>query len=524
MRALGELHERGKMRKKKRDVWENLKLLRHKNLAKEVHIYGYHFSWKVQFLLMVATLTGIGTVGLLFKLSVFWLTVVILAAIVMLPVLILNMYKKMYEQKRFADAAAYMEQMLYSFLKTGKIISSLRESCALFEAGMMRSAIQAAVEHIEQGKTRSDQGILREGFQLIERNYNCRKMQMVHDLLLNAEEYGGEVESSVIILLEDLESWKKRGYRLQADKKKSHTDNVVSIVVATMMCAAALYVLDAMKTMFAAESSIVIFRIGTIQISSAFFILFLYHVFSKSSKSLTADWLTEENFRDSAYIKQCYDTVFRYDKRNAYKKGLLCSIPFMVLVGFCFSKRHWIPGAIALTFGLFVLFSKRIGYRLAKKDITQEMHLALPQWLMEMALLLQNNNVEIAIQKSRAGAPAALQSEIDALLERSGRMPGELCVYTDFCREYDLPEVAGCMKMMHAISETGSGDVRIQMAHFIQRVNEMQSIADQIRNESIALRMKMIFAYPVIAATAKLLVDLTVGMAVMFRLLGSMSG
>ncbi len=510
------------MKKKRRDVWKNLKLLRHKNLAKEVHIYGYHFSWKIQLLVMVATLAGIETVGFLFKLSVFWLTVVTLAALVMLPVLILNMYKKMYEQKRFADAAAYMEQMLYSFLKTGKIISSLKESYALFEAGLMRSAIKAAVEHIEQGKARSDQGILREGFQVIEENYNCRKMQMVHDLLLNAEEYGGEVESSVLILLEDLESWKKRGYRLQADKKKSHTDNVISIVVAAMMCAAALYVLDAMKKMFAPESSIVIFRIGVIQISSTFFILFLYHVFSKSSKSLTADWLTEVNFHDSAYIRQCYDTILSYRKRNVWKKGLLCASPFLVLTGFCFFKRYWITGIIALMIGLFILFSKGIAYRLAKKDITQEMHLALPQWLMEMALLLQNNNVEIAIQKSRAGAPAALQNEIDELLKRSGQMPGELCVYTDFCREYDLPEVAGCMKMMHAISETGSGDVRIQMAHFIQRVNEMQNIADQIRNESIALRMKMIFAYPVIAATAKLLVDLTVGMVVMLRLLGSM--
>ena len=36
--------------------------------------------------------------------------------------------------------------------------------------------------------------------------------------------------------------------------------------------------------------------------------------------------------------------------------------------------------------------------------------------------------------------------------------------------------------------------------------------------------MKMIFSYPVMSATVKLLADLTVGMAVMFQMLGSMGG
>jgi hypothetical protein len=34
----------------------------------------------------------------------------------------------------------------------------------------------------------------------------------------------------------------------------------------------------------------------------------------------------------------------------------------------------------------------------------------------------------------------------------------------------------------------------------------------------------MIFSYPVIAATVKLLIDLTVGMIMMFHMLGSMGG
>ena len=58
----------------------------------------------------------------------------------------------------------------------------------------------------------------------------------------------------------------------------------------------------------------------------------------------------------------------------------------------------------------------------------------------------------------------------------------------------------------------------------VKRASEMQAKADEIRNRNISFQMKMIFAYPVIAATVKLLIDLTVGMLYMFRMLGGMGG
>lgn len=524
------------MRKEKHRVWDHLKLLHPKNLAKEVHIYGYHFSWKTHVLFMLGTLAGISAVGIVFKLSAVYFFIVAAAAIVLLPVLILDMYKKMYEQKRFADAAAYMEQMLYSFLKTGKVISALKESREIFEDGQMRRTIEAAIGYLEEGKEHAGQGLLRESLSRIEAAYPCTKLRVVHNLLINAEEYGGEAEASVMLVLEDLEVWKRRGYQLQADKKKSHTDNIISIIVATAMCMTALYVLNAMKDMFAPESPLVIFRIGAIQISSVLFILLLYIIFVKSSKSLTADWLAEEGVMDSAYILQCYETVKDYERPErkgksvfggffgAGKRSLWVALLLLIGAIIFMLRQHYLIAAIVTMVGIFVMIQHKIGYHLAKKDLTREMYLALPQWLMELALLLQNNNVEVSIVKSREGVPAALQGELDALIGRMEKTPGKLSAYTDFCKAYDMPEVQSCMKMLHALSENGTGDIKMQMNHLIQRVNEMQNKADILRSESAAFRMKMIFSYPVIAATGKLLADLTMGMVVMFGLLGSMGG
>lgn len=508
----------------KRRMWEKLRLLHPKNLEKEVHVYGYHFSWKSHIVLMLGALFGISAVGILFQLKPVYFTVVVAAVIVVLPVLVLDMYKRMYEQKRFADAASYMEQMLYSFQKTGKVVSALKESREIFGEGQMRRCMDEAVLHMELGKPGSAQGILRESLQMIERHYGCTKLSMVHELLIGAEEYGGEVEDSIVLLLEDIERWKKRGYQLQAEKKKSHTDNMISIVVATLLCAVALYVLDAMKQMFTVESRIDIFSIPVIQVSSVLFILILLHIFVKSARSLTNDWLEEMVLHEEAYISRSYDVVMNYDEGRAKKKSVFLAVLPLVPAVLFLAMGKRVPGMICILVMAFLLVQHRVGYQLALKDVTEELYLALPQWLLEMALLLQNNNVQVAIAKSQGSAPAVLKNEIGMLTRRLEEMPDKLVSYTAFCENFDLPEMTSCMKMLHAFSESGTGDVKVQMNHLLERVGQMQDMADGIRNDNIAFRMKLIFSYPVIAATVKLLLDLSVGMIFMMQMLGSIGG
>lgn len=508
----------------KSKVWEKLKLLNPKNLEKEVHVYGYHFSWKYHIVLMLGALVGISAVGVLFQLEPAYFSVVVVAVILVLPVLVLDMYKKMYEQKRFADVMSYMEQMLYSFQKTGKVAGALKETRELFGEGQMRRCMDEAVFHMELGKPETAQGVLRESLQIIEAGYGCTKLSMVHNLLADAEEYGGETETSIVLVLEDIERWKKRGYRLQAEKKKSHVDNMISIVVAALLCAVALYVLDAMKRMFAVESALDIFEIPVIQISSTLFILVLLHIFVRSAKSLTDDWLSDTVLHEPEYITRSYDMVMNYDEGEAKKKSILQAGIFFVpaLLFLVLGKR--MIGIVSLFCMSVLLIQQKAGYGLAKKDVTEEMYLAVPQWLLGMTLLLQNNNVQVALAKSLADAPVVLEKELEMLLERLERRPGKLDSYTAFCGNFDLPEMTSCMKMLHAFSETGTGNVGIQMNHLLERVGQMQDRADQIRNENIAFRMKLIFSYPVIAATVKLLLDLTVGMAVMMQILGSIGG
>ncbi len=505
-------------------VWKKFTLLHPKNLAREVHIYGYHFSWKTHSAWILGALLGCGMLGLLFRLKAVYVAIIAVAVSLVLPVLVLDMYKRMYEQKRFADAAAYMEQMLYSFQKTGKVTGALKETREIFAEGQMRQCVDAAICHMELGKPRSAQGVLAEGLALVEEQYGCAKLTMVHKLLCTTESYGGAAEESILLLLKDIERWKKRKYQLQAEKKKYHMDNVISIVVAVILCAVALYVLEAMQQMFGERNTADIFSIPVIQVSSTIFILLLLKILVKSTKELTEDWLNEPELHASPYILHSYEQIRKYEKKEGGKwKGWAAAVLLGIMAA-AFACGQTVVAAVSLTTLGIVLVYQKMVYRLAKKDVTEAMYLALPQWMIELMLLLQHNNVQVALMKSADGAPAVLKPELTLLQERMMQSPGELQTYTRFCQSFDLPEASGCMRMLHAFSENGTGNLGVQLNQFLERIGQMQDCADVIRDGNIAFHMKLIFSYPVLAAIGKLLIDFTVGMAVMLQVLGGIGG
>ena len=450
-----EKKERKQIKKENR-VAKNLLLLNPGNLAKEVYTYGYHFSWKTHLFVIGACIAGMGVIGLLFQLKWKLLVIVLIAMFLALPAFILDTYKKMYEQKRFADAATYMEQMLYAFQKSGKVLSALRETKETFEPGHMQDVIEEAIGHLEAGCSYSEKGVLRESLDIVEKEYECRKIRTLHELLISAEEYGGEADDSISLLLNDVELWKRRGYLLQGEKKKAHTNNVVSIVVATALCAGTLYVLNALPGILNMEAPYNVLTTGLVQVTSFGLLLWMIYVYAKSEKAM--------------------------------------------------SQQH------------------RFGRNIARRVVSEELYAAFPEWLMQMALLMQHSNVQVSIAKSLDGAPKILVPEINALLQRLKEQPKALSSYTDFCKNFDIPETTSCMKMLYAISESGTGDAKVQIQNLLVQVQEMRNRAAERRNKSSAFQVKMLYSYPVFGASIKLLGDLVVGMMFLFEMLSEAGG
>ena len=53
----------------RKTIWKKFALLNPRNLEREVHIYGYHFSWKAHSLWILGALLGSGLLGMIFRLE-----------------------------------------------------------------------------------------------------------------------------------------------------------------------------------------------------------------------------------------------------------------------------------------------------------------------------------------------------------------------------------------------------------------------------------------------------------------------
>lgn len=98
-------------------------------LTKEIHGYGFEYRMSDFLKVAVLCLAGLIIAGVIYKLNFFPNILILIAvAIALLPGIISEQFKFVYEQQRFADATDYMEQMIYAFIKKPKIIQALTDT------------------------------------------------------------------------------------------------------------------------------------------------------------------------------------------------------------------------------------------------------------------------------------------------------------------------------------------------------------------------------------------------------------
>ena len=487
------------------------------NLQKEVHAFGYNFYWKTYFLTILCMLSLIIAVSIFFQMRMRYILIVIAASLGMLPVLIINMYKRMYEQKRFSDVVDYMEQILYSFEKEHKILKALKECRDAIPEGRMKQAVSDAVSYIEYGGKMNGENLYGDALQMIEKRYYCSRLHMVHELLISAEERGGAMEQSANLMIEDIEVWKRQVYGLQKNKKAYHIDCILSIIMAAFVCGLDMYIMNSVKSMTYVENDISIFGITAVQVTSFIFMLLCLFTFYKSSKRLAEDWMEQIGKKEKT-LNNSYEYVMKYDAAREGKKSIFMAIPFLAIAILSCFKISKILGIVFAGIGCFLLVQHKFNYNMSKKEVEKALYKMFSAWMMDMALLLQTNNVQVAVAKSTTRAEGILKEELDMLLKRITDEPEDVKAYLQFCENFNVPEIATCMKMLYSISVSGTGNAGEQIANLIGHVHRMQEKEAELQNEEISFKMHMICAYPVVGTSGKLLVDMLMGTLLIFQL------
>lgn len=482
----------------KATLWE---LLNPANLRKQIDSYGYEFSIGKYIVLMCVVSAGVLALGMLFSLHLEMTALIIIFFLLQLPGIILDAYRNMYEHKKFLDLADYMEQILYSFKSEQKILAALRDTATMFR-GKMREKILEAAAYIEAGK--AEENLYKEALDIIENAYPNRRLSAIHRYLRSVEKNGGDNMESVDLLIRDKNIWADNVLILQKDRK--HKRNLIfgSLLITTIFAAAFHYIYRMMPEYNMADNTIV-------QIATTLYLILNIMIFRKANREIAKSWAENDNTDDTRVVAY-YNKIMNYDEKKEQLTSLCMGIPVLVIAVVLFVFRHKIWGAAAASVGILLLNQHKVGYRTAYNRVVKEINTAFSQWLMQMALLLQTNNVRRSIAMSVEDAPVVLKPALQKMKEDLEKEPDSDEPFQTFLGMFELSSVQSAMKMLYSISTLGSGDAKEQIKALIERNIGLLDKAEKIKNEEKLAGIEGVFFLPQVTLSAQLIVGLFIFM------------
>lgn len=367
------------------------------------------------------------------------------------PVWIKSRMEAIRQEHRLEEAALYMEQLLYAFLANPKILSALEELEKLFDAGEMKTVIGQAVDSIRHDYD-SD---TTEALQLIEQAYPNDRIKSIHAYLRNVEQHGGEYEMTIELLLEDLRKWLERIRIYQEDCRKYKRNVWVAAALSFLVCAITNVLLP---------SELAISQHVVCQGASVLFICTDIWLCRRAERRTSRNWLEAGAYQGTDNREQQYEYVKKHKNMKAF---------------------------------------------FYRKELRKNIERVFPQWLMELSLLLQTENVQVAFYKTREHAPAVLKPAITELLEELQRNPESMQPYLDFLKEYHLRDVTATMRMLYALSNSGYGNGEKQLAQIMMRNQELLDKTERAVNEDALAGLYALFLAPALTGAGKMMVDMT---------------
>ncbi len=377
----------------------------------------------------------------------------------MIPVLMRQRRKEDEQQELLEESSFYMEQLIYSFRKQRKILASLRD-LALIAQGRLKSSVDEAVLRMEAHSSEED--LFRHGFSKIEEVYQVPLMNTLHTFLVRVEEQGGDCNMALSILLDQLRAWKKSQNEFLRRKKGIQNKLVLSVLLSCLICLAVVRMMPILDTVIASRVYQLCTGAGLLGLQLLY--LWFRHTDGKIGKMQE---LQEEK------IEKLYE-------------GLQSSLH---------GARYWH----------------------CVKKLQQQIQMQFPQWMFDMILRLQTENVQTAITRSLDDAPEVMVRPLYQMSEELQLDPVSVQPYLNFLKEFQLPEIQAVMLQLYAINDMGREDIQEQIGAMLSQNQRMTEVAEELKADNCLSGMGMLAAVPMLVSVIVLMVDLTL---MLFSFLG----
>ena len=340
----------------------------------------------------------------------------------LMPMLYKEEKKKSYYKKKFEDLISYMEQMCYSFKKSGKIRPSLIDAQKISD-GEMKEIIEEVIVNID---SKMNEDIYEQALKILEEEYYCKRLISLHEFIIKIEKQGGEFEEYINIILSDIKEWSDRTELFRRDIDRIRRNVLISIGATLLTCGFMAYLIP---KEYSFTGNIVY------QISSMIIILIMLVIYIFVYKKLNIDWLKEESFLNPEMVDKYYDLIMKSQNEK-------------------------------------IKFMDKLSINKVKKRMRREISKVFPDWLRQVALNLQQQTVQSSIENSYDDAPYILKRPIRHLLIDFEEYPIGIEPYDNFLQELDMPEIQSSLKMFYCINELSKEETYKQTNAIIDRNNK----------------------------------------------------
>lgn len=400
------------------------------------------------------------TVCIVYKLNIIYIVFCMAAAVFVNTTFLREEDKRKKYLKKFNDVVLYMEQMVYSFKKQPKIRRALVDA-AKISSDEMKEIIEEAILNIDVEET---EHIYEDSLRIIEEEYDCKRIRSLHEFVIKIERNGGEYGSYLDILLEDIREWSDNTLLFIKNVERVKRNVLISIFSTLITCGFMAYLIP-QNYKYTSHP--------LYQLSSAIVIIIMLLVYLFVNRKLNFDWIKEKEISNNRLI-----------------------IKYYVLV----EKGYKDRGALS--------FSEKAVYKKIKKSLENEISKTFPNWVRDVAMNLQNDTVQSAIEESYENASFVLKRPIRKLLIDFEKYPVGIEPYDNWLKEFELPDIKSSMKMFYAMSELGKEESVNQLNCIIDRNNRLTRNAEEMKNKDRIGTAGLLTSIPMLVGITKIMIDM----------------
>lgn len=492
-----------------------LKLFKFSYLKDRLRTLGAEITFKNFMLTILGISFVLSIIGYLLYLEPQYIMILVLVFILFYPMILIYKHKADYEKYRFTQVVEYMEQLIYAFNKSGKIRDALIDVYSV-TVDTVHDICKEMIDIIDLDDTTVN--IYEKAFSVIESRYDCQRMKLLHHYLIEVEASGGKYSHSLNILLIDLRAWASRVLEYQTERRAIQSKVTLSIVFA-------LFSAGLMLNLVPDEYLKQIVVMNGYQIGTLLILILCIVVYYVASSRVCKSYLDNELDRGSySKYKRQSEYVIKYESKSHKIPRLVKTIITILALGCLIYFKIYYAVPVVAVLGIWMIIGDFLRKASCIKGLTKEITKVFSNWLRSLILYLQTENVQVAIQKSYKSCPEILKPEVYNLILGLDKYPNSPKPYSDFCKGYNVPSIKLAITYLYSISQFGNEDMIAQLDYLVEQSSELSLAEEKIRNEDSLAGFSLLGLMPMLLASLKLALDMTLFLNVVMGMMSNVTG